>query len=155
MIQKPKIQYVGQFYIYGSEAPALKDKRKKAKTGLPVARPTPVDEIRVEPVAILSIFLAVTLVLVMGVGAIRLYGEVRTYTVMADYADSLAQENTRVRQAYRECVDLSEIESRAKALGLVPVDQVEVLTVHLTPPITQQEETLWDDIQWFFRGLFA
>ena len=27
MVQKPKIQYVGQFYVYGSEAQKLETKR--------------------------------------------------------------------------------------------------------------------------------
>lgn len=155
MIQKPKIQYVGQFYIYGSEAQALKEKQKKARTRLPVARPVPVNEIWVEPTAIFSILLAAALLVTMAVGVLRLYGDLRSYTVMADYVDELAQENTRLRETYREGLDLNEVENRAKALGLVSVDEVEKRTIRLTVPAPQPEETLWDDIQWFFRGLFA
>ena len=41
MVQKPKIQYVGQFYVHGSEARKLElqQEKKKAKTSLPAVRP--------------------------------------------------------------------------------------------------------------------
>ena len=40
MNQKPKIQYVGQFYVHGSEARALQlqQEKRQAKTKLPLAR---------------------------------------------------------------------------------------------------------------------
>ena len=40
MSQKPKIQYVGQFYIHGSEARQLElqEKKKQAKSKLPLER---------------------------------------------------------------------------------------------------------------------
>ena len=40
MSQKPKIQYVGQFYIHGSEARQLElqEKKKRAKSKLPLER---------------------------------------------------------------------------------------------------------------------
>ena len=39
MERKPEIQYVGQFYVYGSEARQLEEKkRRQAKTSLPMAR---------------------------------------------------------------------------------------------------------------------
>ena len=40
MSQKPKIQYVGQFYIHGSEARQLElqEKRKQARSKLPLER---------------------------------------------------------------------------------------------------------------------
>ena len=40
MNQKPKIQYVGQFYVHGSEARQLQlqEQKRQAKTKLPLAR---------------------------------------------------------------------------------------------------------------------
>ena len=40
MVQKPKIQYIGQFYVHGSEAKKLEllEQKKKARTKLPLAR---------------------------------------------------------------------------------------------------------------------
>ena len=34
MARKPEIQYVGQFYVYGSEAKAVAPKKKKSVKGL-------------------------------------------------------------------------------------------------------------------------
>ena len=47
MNQKPKIQYVGQFYVHGSEARALQlqEEKRQAKTKLPLARIQKIEKI--------------------------------------------------------------------------------------------------------------
>lgn len=157
MTQKPKIQYIGQFYVHGSEAraEALKEKQKKAKTVLPLARLEQISEIRVDPVAVGSIVLAAVLLVAMIVGTVGLWSELKTYHTMADYADRLAQENVALLEDFRASYSLSEIESRALALGMVPQDQVKTVTITLTPPVAEAEETWIDDLVWFFEGLFA
>ena len=57
MAQKPKIQYIGQFYVHGSEARALalEEERKQAKARRPLARLQQVELIYVDPVAVVSI----------------------------------------------------------------------------------------------------
>ena len=52
MTEKPKIQYIGQFYVPGSEAQVLapKKKKKKAKTKLPIAKQEQVKAIYIDPV---------------------------------------------------------------------------------------------------------
>ena len=48
MIHKPEIQYIGQFYVYGSEARQLEHKKqRKPKTKLPMARVRKVEKISV------------------------------------------------------------------------------------------------------------
>ena len=51
MNQKPKIQYVGQFYVHGSEARQLQlqEQKRQAKTKLPHARVQKIEKIYVDP----------------------------------------------------------------------------------------------------------
>ena len=156
MTQKPKIQYVGQFYVYGSEAkaPALKEK-KKPKTKLPQAKRETVTEITLEPLALGSIAVTVVLLVALAVSAFQLRSAWQDYTVMSGYVDRLTTTNVELLETYRASYSLDDVEIQAQALGMVPVEQVKTVTVRLTPPVTQAEETLWDDIVWFFKGLFA
>ena len=63
MTEKPKIQYIGQFYVPGSEAQVLapKKKKKKAKTKLPIAKQEQVKAIYIDPVALIGITVAVVM----------------------------------------------------------------------------------------------
>ena len=154
--QKPKIQYIGQFYVYGSEAkaPAIKEK-KKPKTKLPQAQPEAVREIVLEPLALGSIVVTVVLFAAMALTALQLHSAWQEYHVMADYVDRLTSTNVQLLEEYRSGYNLDDIEAHAQTLGMVPSDQAKTVTIYLTPGKPQQEQTLWDDILWFFEGLFA
>lgn len=156
MTQKPKIQYIGQFYVYGSEAkaPAVKD-RKKPKTKLPLAQPLETREIGVEPLALGSILVTVVLVIAMAVSALGLHSAWQEYQTMAGYVDKLTATNVQLQETYRSSYDLSEIESHAQALGMVKAEEATNITIRLTPVEPKAEETWWDDVVWFFKGLFA
>lgn len=156
MTQKPEIQYVGQFYVYGSEAKALAEKqRKKAKTKLPLAKPVQTAELRVEPLALVSILVAAVLVVGMALAALGLHSAWQEYDVMSGYVDRLTQENVQLLAEYRSGYDLDEIESYALAMGLVPVEEVQTLSISVRVPEKAAEPGLWEDIVWFFQGLLA
>ena len=59
MVQKADIQYVTQFYSYGSEAKVLelKPAQKKQKKALPIAKPEQKIQIAVDPVALAGILI--------------------------------------------------------------------------------------------------
>ena len=67
MAQRPDIQYVTQFYTYGSEAKVLelKPARKQQKMPLPKAKPMQKIRVVVDPVAWCGIALALVLVVLM------------------------------------------------------------------------------------------
>ena len=52
MDQKPVIQYVGQFYVYGSEVKAPKKKQTPKKAVLPKLKPGKERRVYVDPVAV-------------------------------------------------------------------------------------------------------
>ncbi len=144
MVQKPKIQYVGQFYVHGSEARALEaEQKKQARTRLPIAKLEAIETIYVDPVALVGIAVAVVLLAVMIFGAVQLKEDWDSYARMADYVTGLRTENARLSHNYQASYDLEDIEMKALAMGMVPRSELEVRTVTVTVPVRQPEMT-WD-----------
>ena len=157
MSQKPKIQYVGQFYIHGSEARQLElqEKKKRAKSKLPMERLHKAEVIYLDPVAIFGITVALIMLAVMIVGAVRIYADWQEYRVMSDYVSRLNSENAQLQADYRSQYDLEDIRVKAAALGMVPKSELEKRTVYVTVPQPEPEMTWLEEIQWFLNGLFA
>ena len=156
MVQKPKIQYIGQFYVHGSEAQVLapKKEQRKAKTKLPLARLEKIEKVYVDPVALVGILVAVVMLVTMVVGALQIRTCWDEYEVMSDYLSDVKRENAQLTHTYRSGYNLEEIRIKALAIGMVPEDEVETMTVTVTLPEPEPETTLWDDIVWFMEGLF-
>ena len=157
MSQKPKIQYVGQFYIHGSEARQLEQeaKRKQAKSKLPLERLRSVREISLDPVAIGGILVSLMLLAVMIVGALQLKTDWANYRVMDSYVSRLSSQNAKLTEKYRSQYDLDDIRSKAQALGMVPREELQTRSVYVTVPQPEPEPTWWENLQWFLEGLFA
>ena len=157
MNQKPKIQYVGQFYIHGSEARQLElqEKKKHAKSKLPLERLRKVEVIYLDPVAIFGIVTALVLLAVMTVGVMQIRDDWKDYQTMSNYVSRLNSENAELKADYRSQYDLEDIRVKAEALGMVPKSQLEVRTVYVTIPQPEPERTWLEEIQWFLSGLFA
>ena len=157
MNQKPKIQYVGQFYIHGSEARQLElqEKKKHAKSKLPLERLRKVEGIYLDPVAIFGIVTALVLLAVMTVGVLQIRDDWKDYQTMSNYVSRLNSENAELKADYRSQYDLEDIRVKAEALGMVPKSQLEVRTVYVTIPQPEPEMTWLEEIQWFLSGLSA
>ena len=157
MNQKPKIQYVGQCYIHGSEARQLElqEKKKRAKSKLPMERLHKAEVIYLDPVAIFGITVALIMLAVMIVGAVRIHADWQEYRVMSDYVSRLNSENAQLQADYRSQYDLEDIRVKAAALGMVPKSELEKRTVYVTVPQPEPEMTWLEEIQWFLNGLFA
>ena len=157
MNQKPKIQYEGQFYIHGSEARQLElqEKKKHAKSKLPLERLRKVEVIYLDPVAIFGIVTALVLLAVMTVGVLQIRDDWKDYQTMSNYVSRLNSENAELKADYRSQYDLEDIRVKAEALGMVPKSQLEVRTVYVTIPQPEPERTWLEEIQWFLSGLFA
>ena len=111
MTEKPKIQYIGQFYVPGSEAQVLapKKKKKKAKTKLPIAKQEQVKAIYIDPVALIGITVAVVMLAVMVVGALQLRSDWAQYEQMSNYVSQLNRDNAELERTYRDGYDLEDI----------------------------------------------
>ena len=157
MSQKPKIQYVGQFYIHGSEARQLElqEKKKQAKSKLPLERLRKIEVVYLDPVAIFGIVTALVMLTVMILGVLQIRDDWKEYRVMSNYVSRLNSENAELQADYRSQYDLEDIRIKAQALGMVPKSELEVRTVYVTIPQPEPEMTWLEELQWFLSGLFA
>ena len=157
MNQKPKIQYVGQFYIHGSEARQLElqEKKKQAKGRLPLERLRKAEAIYLDPVAILGIVAALVLLAAMTLGSLQILEDWQEYRTMSSYVTWLNSEHAIKTAEYRTKYDLEDIRMKAQALGMVPREELEISHVYVTVPQPELEMTWWEEVQWFFEGLFA
>ena len=157
MAQKPEIQYVGQFYVYGSEAKKLakKNEQKKAKTELPLHRFERVRKVHVDVLAISSLLIAAVLMVTMVAGTLSLQTAWQELGTARQYVHELETKHAALAAEYRAGYDLEEVRSAAMALGMIPVEEAQVVKLHVTVPEVQPEPTLMEDIIWFLEGLFA
>ena len=157
MVQKPDIQYVTQFYSYGSEAKVLelKPEKKKKKFTLPKVVPQHKVNIYVDPVAWAAIAVALVMVVLMAVSVNSYLNACTEYEAMTNYVISLQNTNVEKQQEYVTLYDLEDIQEKALALGMVPMSEAEVMTIHPVYPEPEAEAPWWEDISWFLKGLFA
>ncbi len=159
MARKPDIQYVGQFYVPGSEARQLELKPQQKPSGFKAPKFLRQEkvEILVDPVALASIVVAVVMLVLMVASIFQYVSAVQAYESMQEYIVELRDDNARLNHDYRTSgdYDLEYVEKTALALGYMPADQAEHIRVNVELPQTEAEPTVWDDIRWFFRSLFA
>ena len=157
MSQKPKIQYVGQFYIHGSEARQLElqEKKKQAKSKLPLERLRKIEVVYLDPVAIFGIVTALVMLTVMILGVLQIRQDWQDYPAKSNYVSRLNSKHAELQADYRSQYDLEDIRVKAQALGMVPMTELEVRTVYVTMPQPEPEMTWLEEVQWFLCGLFA
>lgn len=155
--RKPDIQYIDQFYVHGSEARVLelKPKKRRIKTVLPIARPEEKIEVRIDPVATCAIVVCVVMLILMAVGVHQYLQVLKLNQAMEHYVIELQNENVELREEYKAGYDPDDIRTKAAALGMIPLRNAQVVTINPVIPEPEPEPTLWDDVVWFFSGLFA
>ena len=157
MVRKPDIQYVHEFYVHGSEARVieLKPKRRVIKTILPKIAPDRSIRIGVDPIALCGIAVAVVMLVLMLVGVGQFVDARNDYQAMTNQVISLQNENVVLRQKYESSYDLDEITHMAHSLGMIPVEEAQVMYINPVVPVREAEPTMWENIRWFVDGLFA
>lgn len=157
MVRKPDIQYVTQFYTYGSEAKVLelKPKAPKKKFTLPKAIPQQKIHIKVDPVAWAGIAVAIVLVVLMAVSVNRYLDTCAEYEMMTNHVITLQNFNVEKQQEYVKLYDLDEVREKALALGMIPIEDAQVVAFHPVLPEPEPETPWWENITWFLKGLFA
>ncbi len=157
MANKPEIQYVGQFYVYGSEARALaaKKARKQAQTQLPDKAVQQVRQVRVDVLAVASLVLAGVLLVTMVMGALSMQTAWQDLRTAKQYVYELEARNRVLTVEYRSGYDLEEIRSAALSLGMIPAEEAQIHSFTVTMPVQEPEPTFLENLQWFLKGLFA
>ena len=157
MVQKPDIQYVTQFYSYGSAAKVLelKPAKKKQKMTLPLAKPEQKICIPVDPVAIAGICIAVVMVLLMAVSVRGYLNVCQEYQMVTNQVIALQNTNVEKQQEYETMYDLEDVRDKALALGMIPMEDAQIVYIDPVIPEIEPEPGLLDNISWFLKGLFA
>lgn len=158
MARKPDIQYIGQFYVPGSEAQVIElkpVKKKRNKTVLPKAQPEKKIRILIDPAALCGIVVSVVMLVLLVTGAFQYMGVCRKYQAMSGYVISLQNENVELKQTFADGYDLDDIRTKALAIGMIPIEEAETRAISGELPQKEPEPTVWEEIVWFLQGLFA
>lgn len=155
-IHKPEIQYIGEFYVHGSEARKVAVAPKKTpKTRLPIAKLEKIEKVYVDPVAIAAMAVAVLLLITMVMGVMQIRTDWQEYQVMRSRVHQLKEANHEKTLQVRETYDLEDIRVKATAMGMIPKAEAETRILHVTMPEPEPQRTWVDDVRWFVEGLFA
>lgn len=155
MAQKTEIQYVGQFYVYGSEAPKPETKQKKPRVKRPELHLERFQKIYINPVALLGVVVALVLLGLLITGAYHLRDTRVAYDKMKTKLTDLKIENAQLYHSYHTSYDLEEIRAQAEKIGMVDREKAECFTVFFSVPEPKKQNTAWDDFVWLLSGLFS
>lgn len=155
MAAKHDIRYV-QYCTDGSSARKLAPAYPGAKPEkLPKARKQKKLLVYVDPVAIAGIVVAAMMLLMMVIG-IGSYNAAQQHTAqMENYVARLRAENDALTESYASGYDLEEVEKMALALGMVPQEEVEHVSIQVSVPQIGQKPGPWERFTTFLTGLFA
>ena len=157
MANKPDIHYVNR-YVSGTAAPKLVPQtipKKNPKLPKPRTRAKQELLLRIDPVAIAGIVVAVVLLILMIVGVSSLSARQADLAAKTQYLENLQAENVELQEMYQSGYDLEEIERIALALGMVPKDTLVHETIQVTTPAPVEEPSRWENFWDFVAGLFA
>ncbi len=154
---KHDIEYITKYFTPGSEAVkvAPQEVPRKAKTTLPNVVERPAITVAIDPVALCSVVVALALIVTMLVSMVRFVTVCDRYELMENTLTVLQDENVLLKHTYHSQIDASVIEEKARALGMISQEDAEHISVTVSIPEPPQEMTLWENICWFFEGLFA
>lgn len=156
MAQRLDVKYI-QVYTQGSAA-------RKLAPAFPVIQPKTVPEVykrkkilvRVDPVALLGILVAISMVICMGAGIGMLNEAKQEQVQMQAYVSRLSSQNQQLYETYESGYDLQVVEQTARALGMVSADQVQHVDVTVSQETVQEEESnTVEQFVAFLTGLFA
>ena len=158
MARKPDIQYIHLFYVPGSEAQVLAPKpqrKKKKKFVLPKARQEKKIRIAVDAASVCGLVVASMMLVLMIVGVCQLAATCEDYVAMESYVIGLQNENVSLKEEYKSGYDLDDVREKALAIGMVPIEEVETITIKAAVPAEEPDPTWWENICWYSQELFA
>lgn len=154
MAQRLDVQYVN-CYCAGSSALKVAPAIPLETLELPRKRKVKKTVLYVDPVAYVGIVMAVVMTVLMAVGFAQLSNARREEAAMTAYVESLQQQNQELTAEFEAGYDLEQVEQVALALGMVPADQLEKVTVQMPEPAEELSPSSWQSFWAFFVELFA
>ena len=146
-----------QFYTPGTEAVKVQIQNEQNWAPLPELKPEEKKTIYIDPVAIISCFVAVCMLFLMAVGINQLNACRAEVAAMERYVAQLTAENQTLEEQYAEGYDLYDIQRKATDMGMVPAENVPVTQIYVTMSLPEAQEpvTVWNQLSTFLARLFA
>ena len=155
MAQKVDVRYVS-FYTGGSAAKKIAPVQPLKTIKLPRIKKFKRITLHIDPVATAGIVMAAVLMILLCVGVTQLQSARRETVQLAAYVDTLQTENAALRAEFDAGYDLETVEKTALALGMVPMDEVQHITIDMPQvQMEQPEPGTWQRVWTFLTGLFA
>ena len=157
MAKKPEVQYV--YYTDGSAARALEPailpspRRNRVRRQNPQVQEQQIIEIEVLPIVCIAVCAVMLAVMIFGVMQLR-----DAYVMEAQleaYLVQLEQTNAERLAEYESNIDIEAVEQKAIALGLVPIEQVQHMTIRVHEPEIVQEQSIIEQFLSVFADIFA
>ena len=159
MAQKPykhQIEYIQKFYSYGSEAKVVEFKpvyKEEPKPTPPKYEKDRATTLCIDPLAFCGLMVAVVMLVVMISGVIRFHVVAQDHAVLESYVYQLREENALLSHRYAASYDLEEMETTARALGMIPISEAQTITVKVEVPQQEEAPGFFDNVIWFLSGL--
>ncbi|MCD7859913.1 MAG: hypothetical protein LUH51_07095 [Firmicutes bacterium] len=153
MGQQPRVQYINSM-VSGNLA-YQPEREQSKRTRLPRQRRAVTYVFPVDVAAIAAILICIALLagMLSGLGALQsAWAELWT---LEDYTESLREENARLREEYASGYDPEEIQEIAEAMGYIPIEQAQHITITLSRPEPEPELSAWEQFCEFVAELFA
>ena len=154
MARHPEVQYI-QFYTDGSAARKVATVAPMKTMKLPRLKKLKKITLHIDPVSIAGIVMAAVMLVLMAVGVAQLYGAKAQLQTMEAYVDTLQQENVSLRTEFSEGYDLEAVERTALALGFVPKEEVQHVSIRVPDMQAEKQPDPWERFYTFLTGLFA
>ncbi len=154
MARQFDVQYLGG-YVDGSAARKIEmPKPRKTVRQRTARRSSKKIVLRIDPLAILGTMVACVMMVLLVTGFVRLMDARQDMEAMQAYVQTLREENAALQEEYDAGYDLEHVRLTAQALGMVPVEQVQQISIYVQEPV-QEEPDGWEQIRMFLAGLFA
>ena len=154
MAQRLDVTYITG-YTDGSAARELNPVQPFKTLRLPRFQKKRRKVICVDPISIASIAVAAVLLVAMIAGTVELMQVRRDVEVMETYVQTLQQENEILTAEYKAGYNLEDVRKTVTALGYVPMEQVEHVTMEMPAVQAVGRLSVWERVYTFLIGLFA
>ena len=156
MAQRVNVEYV-QYYTYGNAAKRIAPAITVHTGAIPQIKKRKIHKVYVDPIATLGIVVAVCMLIMMAVGVSHLQKEQQATAVMEQYVQLLQQENESLQAQYNASCDLEAVRSTALALGMIPKEEANTVSIQIELPEIETPRTVGvlSSVGIFFADIFA
>ena len=154
MAQQLDVRYVN-YYCAGSSALKVDPLIPLKTSVLPQKKVAKKVVLHIDPLAVAGIFMAMVMTILMAVGFVQL-SEARAAEIeMAAYVASLQEENEVLQNTFETGYNLERVEEVALALGMVPKEDLQTVTISVAEPVQETENGGWHIFWTAIVDLFA